>query len=187
MELRTERLILRPFCIEDQPDLVAMNADPRVMQYFVAPLSDQESATMLDLLMADPGDPSLACWAVTRRGEFLGMVNVTRPRFEAPFQPCVEIGWRFTVKAWGQGFATEAASTALDHSFSIGDLSEIVSFTALENLRSQAVMQRLGMVLDAESEFDHPSVPEGHHLRRHCLYRLSAEDWRRRHGLNRPV
>jgi RimJ/RimL family protein N-acetyltransferase len=43
-----------------------------------------------------------------------------------------------------------------------------------ENLRSRAVMERLGMRRDPAEDFDHPALPDGHRLRRHVLYRLGA-------------
>jgi ribosomal-protein-alanine N-acetyltransferase len=36
------------------------------------------------------------------------------------------------------------------------------------------VMERLGMTRTIE--FDHPLVPERHHLRRHILYRLARQE-----------
>ena len=39
-------------------------------------------------------------------------------------------------------------------------------------------MARLGMAHDPADDFDHPNLPEGHHLRRHVLYRLSRDRWR---------
>jgi RimJ/RimL family protein N-acetyltransferase len=47
-----------------------------------------------------------------------------------------------------------------------------VSFTTPANQRSQAVMRRLGMHRDPADDFDHPSLPPGHPLRRHVLYRV---------------
>jgi RimJ/RimL family protein N-acetyltransferase len=41
-------------------------------------------------------------------------------------------------------------------------------------------MERIGMRRDEHGEFDHPSLPEGHPLRRHVLYRLRRSDWRMR-------
>ena len=56
-------------------------------------------------------------------------------------------------------------------------LSEVVSFTAVGNLKSRAVMERIGMV-NVNQDFEHPGVPEGHLLRLHCLYRISRDQWR---------
>jgi RimJ/RimL family protein N-acetyltransferase len=88
----------------------------------------------------------------------------------------VEIGWRLAREAWGQGFATEGARAALAVGFEQLGQEEIVSFTALANQRSRAVMERLGMHEDA-IPFEHPALPVGHPLRLHRLYRLSRTDW----------
>ena len=118
--------------------------------------------------------------AVEASGTFIGFVGLAEPRFEAPFTPCVEIGWRLRRDAWGHGYATEAAEAVLAHGFETLRLPEIVSFTTVANEPSRAVMRRLGMHHDPAEDFDHPSVPEGHPVRRHVLYRLTAEEWRAR-------
>src|SRR3546814_978094 len=71
-------------------------------------------------------------------------------------------------------YATEGARDALRFGFAELGLAEVVSFTTPGNLRSQAVMQRLGMIPDPADDFDHPKLPPGHRLRRHVLYRLPA-------------
>ena len=93
--------------------------------------------------------------------------------FPAPFNPSVEVGWRLARAAWGHGYATEAALAALDYGFTSCGLDEIVSMTATMNVRSQRVMQRIGMTRDPADDFDHPNVPEGHRLQPHVLYRIS--------------
>jgi RimJ/RimL family protein N-acetyltransferase len=98
-------------------------------------------------------------------------------QFEAPFTPCVEVGWRLAYDYWGHGYATEAARLALDHGFGTLALSEIVSFTSATNQRSRAVMERLGMRRNEEDDFDRPTLPEGHPLRRHVLYRLDSASY----------
>ena len=104
-------------------------------------------------------------------------MGLAAPTFEAAFTPCVEIGWRLDAAAWGHGYATEGAWAALRFGFEEHDLAEIVSFTVPANLRSRAVMERLGMTRDPADDFDLPSLAEGHPLRRHVLYRLSRSDW----------
>lgn len=103
---------------------------------------------------------------------FIGFVGLSVPSFEAHFTPSVEVGWRLAHEAWGFGYATEAAKEVLRFGFEELGLSEIVSFTVPENLRSRRVMERLGMTRDPRDDFDHPRLPEGHRLRRHVLYRL---------------
>jgi RimJ/RimL family protein N-acetyltransferase len=105
---------------------------------------------------------------------FIGFAGLAVPRFTAAFTPCVEIGWRLAVEHWGKGYATEAARLALAYGFETAGLAEIVSFTTVANLRSRAVMERLGMHRDPADDFDHPSLPDGHPLRRHVLYRIGS-------------
>lgn len=90
----------------------------------------------------------------------------------------MEVGWRLPRWAWGRGYASEAARAALRVAFTDLGLAEVVSFTAVPNQRSQAVMARIGMTRDPDGDFDHPGVPVGHPLARHVLYRVSAGDWR---------
>ena len=107
------------------------------------------------------------------------MIGLSVPRRLLPCSPCVEIGWRFAHAYWGRGLASEAARGALAVGFERIGLSEVVSFTAIGNQQSRAVMERIGMTNDHQ-DFEHPGVPEGHSLRLHCLYRLQRE----RHGEN---
>src|SRR6185295_1238612 len=112
-------------------------------------------------------------------GHFIGFIGLQPPGAQLPCSPCVEIGWRLARAYWGKGYATEGARESLRAGFEQIGLEEIVSFTALHNRRSRAVMERIGMVEDAAGAFDHPSVPEGSPVRAHCLYRLGRERWSR--------
>jgi ribosomal-protein-alanine N-acetyltransferase len=81
------------------------------------------------------------------------------------------VGWRLAFDHWGHGYATEAAHASLHHAFDNLGVPEVVAFTATGNKRSRRVMERLGMTHDANGDFDHPNVPDGHILKRHVLYR----------------
>ena len=85
--------------------------------------------------------------------------------------PTIEIGWRLAFDHWGQGFVTEAALAVMDYAFNELNLPEIVSFTVPENIASQRVMEKIGMVYDPDSDFNHPDLPPSHRLSRHVLYR----------------
>ncbi|MFO1159535.1 MAG: GNAT family N-acetyltransferase [Reyranellaceae bacterium] len=122
---------------------------------------------MVDRIEAHFDKHGFGLWAVELRdgAPFIGFTGLSVPGFDAPFMPCVEIGWRLAAAHWGRGYATEAARLALDYGFGSAGLAEIVSSTAATNLRSRAVMERLGMRRDPSDDFDHPSLPEGHALR----------------------
>ena len=119
-------------------------------------------------------------WAVEAPGvaPFLGFVGLWRPDFQAPFIPCVEIGWRLAFSFWGNGYATEAARAALTYGFQTLGLPEILSFTPAINLRSRRVMERIGMTRRCEDDFEMPIYPLTHPLSRHVLYRLAASKTR---------
>lgn len=144
------------------------------MQFFPDTLDQVTSDAMVDRCAAQIAAHGYGIWAteVTQTGEFIGFVGLGRPTFEAAFTPCTEIGWRLKRSVWGHGYATEAARAALDVAFGILDLDEVVSFTAVVNSRSRAVMERLGMTRDTGDDFEHPRIPVGHPLRPHVLYRL---------------
>src|SRR3954465_11830138 len=161
--VETPRLILRPWRDSDREPFARMNADPRVMEFFPACLSREESDAIIDR------NPSLLAAGLRETGEFIGFIGLAVPTFEAHFTPCVEIGWRIAAENWGRGLATEGAREVLSHA-----RGEIVSFTTERNLRSRRVMEKLGMTHDPADDFDHPRLPEGHPQRRHVLYRFSS-------------
>jgi RimJ/RimL family protein N-acetyltransferase len=174
----TERLLLRRWRAQDREPFAAMNADPVVMEHFPAPLSREESDAFVDRIEQQHEQRGWGLWALEVRetGRFIGFTGLAVPRFEAAFTPAVEVGWRLAREAWGLGYASEAARAAVAVGFGPVGLDEIVSFTAVANGRSRAVMRRIGMTHDVADDFDHPGLPEGHPLRRHVLYRLRRPD-----------
>lgn len=176
--LRSSRVALRQWEARDLDPFAALNADPAVMEHFVAPLSREESAAMIERASATLESRGWGWWCLEIEGECAGFIGLTIPAYDTPFMPCVEIGWRLARRYWGHGYACEGARLALGHGFDVLSLDEIVSFTATSNLRSRRVMDRIGMTRDLAGDFDHPRVPEGHALRRHVLYRLKRSDYR---------
>jgi RimJ/RimL family protein N-acetyltransferase len=172
--LRTDRVVLRGWRADDLEPFATLNADPRVMEHYRAPLTGAQSdALVRERIVPRWSEHGFGLWAVEVPGvaPFIGYVGLLEPSFEAHFTPCVEIGWRLAFPHWGKGYATEAARAAVAFGFAQVGLEEIVSFTVPANRRSIAVMERLRMTHDGE--FDHPRIPSGHRLRRHVLYRLS--------------
>lgn len=189
MELRTGRLLLRRFREQDRAPFAALNADPRVMEHFVAPLDRAASDAFIDRIEQRRDERGYSLWAVEvtapadpLAGRFIGFVGLWDAAFDAPFTPAVEVGWRLAADAWGHGYATEAATAAVADGFARVGLPEIVSFTAVVNHPSRAVMERIGMVRDPDGDFAHPNVPEGHPIRPHVLYRFPDLPARREGG-----
>lgn len=180
-ELTTDRLRLRHWVPSDRAPFAALNADPEVMQHFPETLDREQSDALAARIQAEIAELGYGLWAVelVASREFIGFVGLEPVTFTAPFTPATEVGWRLGRKHWGQGYATEAAREALRFAFEQLRLDEVVSMTARSNLRSIAVMERLGMTRDPADDFEHPRVPEGHPLRRHVLYRIRRQAVRR--------
>jgi len=176
VELETERLLLRRWRPSDRAPFAHLNADAETMRWFPGPLSRPESDALADAIEADLDERGWGLWALEERatGRFLGFTGLNPATFDAHFTPAVEIGWRLARDAWGRGFASEAGLAAVAWAFDGLALNELVSFTAVGNTRSRAVMRRLGMQHDPVDDFDHPGLEDGHPLRRHVLYRRSA-------------
>lgn len=176
--IHTDRLLLRSWRTEDTAPFAALNADPRVMEFFPKTHTSEETEAMLGRIQRHHDEKGFGLWAVEVPGvaDFIGYVGLTTPRFEAPFMPCVEIGWRLAFEHWGHGYATEGARAALAHGFKTLKLPEIVAMTAVGNQRSRNVMEKLGMTHDPADDFDHPLLPAGHTLSRHVLYRSAPHD-----------
>lgn len=179
IELETPRLRLRAWRPSDREPFAALNADARVMEFLPGLIAREASDASIDAWQAQFAERGWSNWAVELKetGEFIGFTGLTMPRRALPFTPCVEIGWRLAAKHWGQGYASEAARAALRVGFTQLGLPEIVSFTAVLNRRSQAVMLRIGMHSDPREDFDHPALPATSPLCRHCLYRLDRDAW----------
>ena len=177
-ELRTERLVLRAWREADRAPFAALNADPVVMEHFPATLSVEQSDALVDRIEAMWATAGVGLWAVEEQSsqQFIGYVGLSSPTWQAHFTPCLEIGWRLAHRAWGQGYATEAATAAMHWAFATLELpgDELVSFTVAGNTRSRRVMEKLGFRRDPADDFDHPNLPDWEH-RRHVLYRRQRD------------
>ena len=178
--LTTPRLRLRLWRDEDLEPFAALNADPRVREFFPSIQTYQESAESMRFIRDHCEQRGFGLWAVEVIGgaPFIGFIGLAVPSFDAPFTPCVELGYRLAFEHWGHGYATEGSRAALAFGFSTVGLAEIVAMTAGSNERSRQVMERLGMRHNAADDFDHPNITVGHPLRRHVLYRLTAGEWK---------
>jgi RimJ/RimL family protein N-acetyltransferase len=159
MIIETPRLRLRCWEKADRDSLAIMNADPEVMLDQGGPISRLASDAKLDRYTAAFGQYGFCRWAVeSREGEFFGYAGIMPSCQEHPIGSHFEIGWRLVRKAWGHGYATEAARAALKDVFIRTDLTKVLAYTAPGNVRSQTVMSRLQLqrqpALDFTADYD---------------------------------
>ena len=117
-------------------------------------------------------------WVVEKIDDkkFMGFVGLNEPTYKLPVSPCVEVGWKLAKEYWGCGFASEAAKASLAIAFKKLDLPEVYSFTSVLNKKSQAVMERIGMV-NMNQNFDHPMMPKNSPLMEHVFFRIEKSHW----------
>ena len=152
-----------------------MNADAQVRAFFMKPLTRAESDASIDSFKTHQAEHGFSFWAIEEKatGAFAGLTGLKRTRFQAPFTPCIEIGWRLPVAFWGRGLASEAARASLRFGFQALKLNEIYSFAPHSNLRSQRVMERIGMIRAEGEDFILPGIPADHALQPFVLYRIA--------------
>jgi RimJ/RimL family protein N-acetyltransferase len=187
--LETDRLIVRNWRDADRELFFEINSNETVMAFFPFRRNRADADAFFDHVRTMIEETGLGFYALETKasGETIGFCGLVRTNLE-PFMPhgTVEIGWRLAARRWGQGLITEAATALLRHGFETLQLDEIVSFAVHDNHRSTAVMQRLGMHRNPADDFDHPRVPDAKPaLKRHVLYRLTADQWRA--AVDRPA
>ena len=185
--IKTERLILRQWFEDDLESFARLNADPKVREFFPGILTQKESDDSVKLMSDHIDRLNWGFWAASllETNEFIGFIGLEDVYFKAPFNestPAVEIGWRLAFNYWGKGYATEGAKAALKYGFETLHLPKIVSFTTIKNIRSRHVMEKIGMHHSEVDDFDHPKLPEGHRLKKHVLYQLEAQKWKKQNS-----
>ena len=183
--IRTERLVLRNWEERDRDLFHRINSDERVMEFFPFRRDRAASDAMMDRLAAKIAADGFgfAAAEIAATGKCIGFVGVTGMEgYEPAFADgTIEIGWRLAPEFWGEGYVTEASKTWLAFGFEKLGLDEIVSFAVWNNVRSTAVMERLGMRRDPSRDFNSPKVPNTHpKLKRHVVYALTRLDWAKR-------
>ena len=169
--LTTPRLGLRNWLPADLGPFAEMNADPEVMRFFPAPLTQQGTVDLYHRLLDHHAKHGYCYFAVDRLDtyEFIGFIGLVNQTYEAPFCPCTDIGWRLRRSAWGHGFATEGAKACLEYAFDKLGKTEIYAVASAINQPSIRVMEKIGM--QRMGTFDHPKLLDDERLRECVFYR----------------
>ncbi|OBT07310.1 GCN5 family acetyltransferase [Vibrio sp. UCD-FRSSP16_10] len=177
MKFETDRLLLRPWKPSDFNAFVQMNSNPQVMRFFPSTLSPIQSIELVRRLSDELERYHWGMWALELKStqQFIGMVGLQRRSAGDGILPIpfVEIAWRIDQPFWGQGYAPEAARIILNYAFDHLGLQSVYSLTALCNLPSQRVMQKIGMH-NTLADFQHPKLETHSKLSWHCLYKITA-------------
>lgn len=157
--IETDRLLLRTFTIEDAPLIYVLNLDPEVIRYTLDPIRDIEHAreVLEKTILPQYALNNHGRWAVLLKSskDFIGWCGLkTRPERNE-----IDLGYRFIKKAWGNGYATEAAYACIQYGFEKLHLQRIVGRAMPENKGSLKVLEKCGMKYVGEDVVDgHPAI-----------------------------
>ncbi|HEY0057268.1 MAG TPA: GNAT family N-acetyltransferase [Pedobacter sp.] len=166
----TERLILREILPEDEKGIFQLDSDPDVQQFLGnKPIkSIEEARQIIKFIRQQYIDNGIGRWAVIEKSSdnFIGWAGLKLIK-EPVNNHCnyYDLGYRFIKPYWGQGFATEAATAALNYGFYDMKLNEVFAMTEEGNVNSKHVLQKIG--LKFIETFEHESV-------RHSWYKIAA-------------
>jgi ribosomal-protein-alanine N-acetyltransferase len=150
--LETKRLVLRHQVLTDLDALWALYCDPEITRYIPdAPKTYAEAREELEwFLNGHPKHPELGLWATIHKetGNFIGRCGLLPWTIDG--QPEVEVAYTIAREYWGQGLATEAAQSILDYGFERLHLSRLICLIDAENIASQKVAQKIGMIYEKE-------------------------------------
>lgn len=143
--LQTPRLILRQFTEADAPLILSLNSDPEVVKYLHEPTLQtvEHAAQIINDIILPQYKNNLGRWAIHTKDNmnFIGWCGLKyRPEIDE-----IDLGYRFMQKAWGKGFATEAAQHTLDYGLNDLQLKLITGRAHIENIASIKVLEKIGM------------------------------------------
>ena len=156
MKITTDRLVIRRFEKDEFEDFYPLDEDPRVMKYIwqckPKPRIKSKALKRFNKLL-DAYDlyPGLGIFATCLRstGELIGWTEL----FHLDDTELIEIGYRYSFRFWGNGYATEAATALLQHGFLEQKLEKIVAVTHPDNEASKNVLQKIGLSFIREDYF----------------------------------
>lgn len=172
----SQRLAFRDWELSDLDDLYAMNSDPEVMAFFPKLYTREECRDFI-IRMKDQFKQRGYCYFAVDTlldNQFFGFIGISYQDYEAPFTPCVDIGWRLKKSEWNKGYATEGAIANLKYAFDEMGLKSIISLAPKRNLNSISVMQKIGM--KAIMDFNHPVLADYPDLNPCVVYKINKSE-----------
>lgn len=174
----TARLRLREWDDEDERGFYEVMNRPEVMRHLGGLQLPEQWRAAYQRIRGFQAEHGHTFWIVEDResGDILGFCGIKRvnsPGTDMTGQH--EIGWRLRPEAWGKGIAKEAAIASMDLAFGRLGAPHVIAMTVPENLASQGLMERLGMVRRPDLDFRDERF--GDELNPSIVWRIEAQDW----------
>lgn len=158
-QLLTARLKLKPIDSADADQLWRLHQDPGIARWYAGAWSMSRAREFAVAMERSWQVEEVGKWLAHRRADarLIGRGGCSLALVEGRKE--VEIGWAIREEYWGHGYATEIGRAGLGFAFSTLHVDRVVAFTEVHNLRSRAVMARLGMAY--VHDFNSPGLVEG--------------------------
>ena len=166
--LKTQRLILRQFTMEDTDALLPILGDSETMVYYPHPFSRDEIEAFVRKQLTRYAESGHGKWAMLLKttGELIGDCGLALQEVET--SKCIEVGYNLHKNHWHNGYATEAARACIRFGFYKLCAKQVISMVRPENRPSRRVAERNGMT---------PGKLVFWHGFNHLIYSISREEW----------
>ena len=174
-EIRTERLLLRPFRLTDADDVYAYASDPEWAPYLPIPspyeYKHAETHVAMSFLVSWDTHPT---FAVSLEDTVIGTVQI---RMNAD-NVTSELGYSIARKHWGKGLMVEAVAAVINWAFEEFDLVKVSARADIQNKQSWRVMEKLGMKREGILRSQEPPNPANPEKRADMVhYGILREEW----------
>lgn len=169
----SKRLGFRNWIGQDIEAMGAISADPKVMEYFPATNTLEETAEFIERMQQLFNEKRFCYFATIELASncCIGFIGFSIPTFEASFTPFIDIGWRLSSQHWGHGYATEGALRCLEYGFKELNFKTVKAIAPKVNQKSIQVMKKIGMT--KVLEFNHPRLKGNKQLEKCVCYEIS--------------
>ena len=169
---KSERLGFRNWTASDVEKMALLNSDKDVMEFFPNTETLEQTQNFIERMQQQFLEKGFCYFAVDElaTNEFIGFIGLSEKTFESDFTPCVDIGWRLSKNFWNRGFATEGAKRCLEFGFEDLKLEKIVAIAPKVNVKSEAVMRKIGM--RKVKNFQHPLLQLYPQIQECVLYEI---------------
>lgn len=173
---KSERLGFRNWCDSDIDPMIAISANPVVMEFFSYTATPDQTRTFIDRMKVMYASKSYCYFAVDEleTGEFIGFIGLCDQDYDVEFAPCTDIGWRLDPKFWNKGYATEGAKACLNYAFEETEVDDVYSTTTQIHDASINIMKKIGMELHLN--FVHPKLKGDQRLENCVCYRIQKKN-----------
>ena len=143
-ELRTRRLLLRPFSVDDIDDVHRYRTSQQIQHHAADADARPHSRARAErfvrgvLRLAWNSDPQ---WAIELDGRAIGHVGLAI----SEWRQIADIGYALAESHRDQGLVTEAACSVIGYAFTCAGVLKVSAETSIDNIASWRVMEKLGM------------------------------------------